>query len=213
LCPPHFSSYPRFPRFVQSGVKANKERKIEMVLSYNPKKATQATAYLVSLNGGHMDLWRMLKLIYLFDRKSLVETGSTITGDALDNMPHGGTPSRIYDNTKSHRDERFKDAVWREYLTESVDNEVKLKTLDFSTDELSEFERDLIRRVWERFANVSSTLLYKFIHNLPEFKDPEGSSTRVDPEEILRHANWTDEDIKRAERDAKRELLLNQICK
>lgn len=184
-----------------------------MVLSYNPKKATQAVAYLVKLDGGQMDLWRMLKLIYLFDRKSLVETGSTITGDALDNLPHGGTPSRIYDNTKSHRDERFKDAVWREYLTESINNEVKLKSANFPTDELSEFERDLIRQIWEEFGNLSSHGLYKIIHNLPEFKNPEGSSSRIDPEEILRHANWTDEEIAIAERDAKRELLLNQICK
>jgi hypothetical protein len=184
-----------------------------MVLAYNPRKATQAAAYLVGLNGGRMDLWRMLKLIYLFDRKSLVETGTTITGDALDNLPHGGTPSRIYDNTKSHRDERFKDSVWRDYLTESIDNEVKLNASDFPTDELSEFERGLIRKIWEEFGRLSSPDLYKFIHGLPEFKDPAGSSTRIDPEEILRHAKWTDEDIARAERDAKREVLLNEISK
>jgi len=184
-----------------------------MQFAYNPKKATQAAAYLVSLNGGRMGLWRMLKLIYLFDRKSLVETGSTITGDALDNLPHGGTPSRIYDNTKSHRDERFKDAVWQEYLTESIENEVKLKTPNFSTDELSEFERDLIRQIWERFGNLSAQSLYRFIHDLPEFKDPEGSSTRIDPEEILRYEKWTDEQIAHADREAKRQYFLTQIFK
>jgi hypothetical protein len=184
-----------------------------MMLSYNPKKATQAAAYLVSLDGGRMDLWTMLKLIYLFDRESLVETGSSITGDALDNMPHGGTPSQIYDNTKSHRDERFRDAIWREYLTESIDNVVALKNENFLTDELSDFERTLIKQTWEKFGKLSPKTLYAFVHGLPEFKDPEGSSVRIDPEEILRHANWTDEDIARAERDAKRELILNQICK
>jgi hypothetical protein len=184
-----------------------------MVLSYNPKKATQAAAYLVRLNGGKMDLWRMLKLIYLFDRKSLVETGSTVSSAALDNLPHGGTPSQIYDNTKTHRDDRFKDAVWREYLTESVNNEVELKNHEFSTDELSEFERTLIKQTWEEFVGVSYWNLYDYVHNLPEFKDPKGSSVRIDPEEILRHAGWNDEAIASADRDAKRELLLNQICK
>ncbi len=184
-----------------------------MVLSYNPKKATQAVAYLVSLNGGKMNLWRMLKLIYLFDRESLVQTGSTITGDSLDNLPHGGTPSRIYDNTKSKRDERFKDAVWKEYLTESVDNEVKLNAKSFSTAKLSQYERDLIKATWERFGRLPDGKLYKLVHELPEFKDPAGSSTRIDPEEILTHEKWSDEDIKRAEREAKRELILNQLCK
>lgn len=184
-----------------------------MVIAYNPKKATQAVAYLLSLSGGRMDLWRMLKLIYLFDRKSLVATGTTITGDSLDNLPHGGTPSQIYDNTKSHRNERFKDAVWRQYLTESIDNQIRLQSYHFSTDELSEFERDLIRETWEEFGKLSNGKLYDFVHNLPEFKDPEGSSTRIDPEEILRHANWTEEEIEHAKRDAKRLYILTQISK
>lgn len=184
-----------------------------MIFFYNPRKATQAVAYLVSLGGGRIDLWRMLKLVYLFDRESLVQTGSTITGDALDNLPYGGTPERIYDNTKTQRDERFKDAVWKEYLSESINNEVHLQHDNFPMDELSEFERNLIKRVWESFGNLSSSKLYKHVHGLPEFKDPEGSSTRIDPEEILRHANWSDEAIAQAERDAKRELILNKICK
>jgi uncharacterized phage-associated protein len=184
-----------------------------MTFAYNPKKATQAVAYLVSLNNGQMELWRMLKLIYLFDRRSLVETGSTITGDVLDNLPHGGTPSQIYDNTKSHRDKRFKDAIWQQYLTESVNNEIRLQNEKFSTDELSEFERDLIRQTWEKFGKLSNSKLYDVVHSLPEFEDPEGSSTRIDPEEILRHEKWTDDDIARADRDAKRHYFLNQISK
>jgi len=161
-----------------------------------------------------MDLWRMLKLIYLFDRQSLIETGSTVTGDALDNMQHGGTPSQIYDNTKPHRDERYKDAVWREYLSENIgDNEIRLQRSDFTTEELSEFELELISNTWERFHNCSQSALYKYVHKLPEFKDPNGSSFRIDPEEILRCADWTDEEIELAERNAKRDFLLNQICK
>jgi hypothetical protein len=185
-----------------------------MFLAYNPKKATQAVAYLVSLGGGRIDLWRMLKLTYLFDRKSLIETGATITGDALDNLRYGALPSRIYDNTKAKRDPRFKDAVWREYLTESTNYEVRLINPNFSTDELSDFDRDLIRQTWQEFGNVSWQQLYKHIHELPEFKDPAGSSNRIDPEEILRYADWSDEDIASADRDAKREFYLHQIlCK
>jgi Protein of unknown function (DUF4065) len=184
-----------------------------MILFYNPRKATQAAAYLVSLNGGGMGLWRMLKLIYLFDRESLIETGSTVTGDALDNLPHGGIPSQIYDNTKTHRDDRFKDSVWREYLTENIDNEIRLQRSEFTTKELSEFERELIRKTWEKFQIMSDRELYRYIHSLPEFKDPQGSSTRVDPEEILRLMHWSNEDIANAERDAKRERILNLICK
>jgi hypothetical protein len=155
----------------------------------------------------------MLKLVYLFDRESLIETGSTITGDGLDNLPKGGTPTQIYDNTKTHRDARFKDSVWREYLTENVNNEIRLERSEFPTDELSEFERELIRKTWNEFGSWPWKKLYDYVHSLPEFKDPQGSSARIHPEEILRLAGWSDEDIVLAERDAQREFLLNKICK
>lgn len=179
---------------------------------YNPRKAAQAVAYLVGLNGGSMDLWTMLKLVYLFDRESLVETGAPVTGDALNSMPFGPTPSRIYDNTKTEREDRFKDAVWREYLTESINNIVRLQNAEFRTDELSQFERDLIKQTWEKFGNLSYKELWNLVHSLPEYKDPKGSSQLIPPEEILRVAHWTEEEIENANRDAKRENLLSKIC-
>lgn len=180
---------------------------------YNPRKAAQAVAYLVSLSGGSIDLWTMLKLVYLFDRESLIKTGSPVTGDDLYSLQFGPTPSRIYDNTKTDREDCFKDAVWREYLTESVNNTVHLQNEVFRTDELSQFERDLIRQTWEQFGKLSFKELYDLVHNLPEYKDPKGSRLPIAPEEILRYCHWTEEEIKSAERDAKRENLLNQICR
>jgi len=184
-----------------------------MEFSYNPRKATQAVAYLVSLSGGSMDLWRMLKLVYLFDRACLIASGASITGDSLDSLPFGPTPSRIYDNTKAERDDRHKDKVWREYLTESINNEVRLQKAVFATNELSQFERDIIKRTWQEYANCPTDELWKVVHSLPEYRDPQGSSSSIDPEQILRAADWTPEEIKNASRDAQREKILNQLCR
>jgi uncharacterized phage-associated protein len=184
-----------------------------MEFFYNPRKATQAVAYLVSLSGGSMDLWRMLKLVYLFDRASIIETGASITGDALDSLPFGPTPSRIYDNTKTERDDRHKDRVWREYLTESVNNEVRLQSATFLTSELSQFERDIIKKTWLEYANCPTDELWKIVHSLPEYQNPQGSSLSIDPEQILRAAEWTSEEIENANRNARREKILNQLCR
>lgn len=184
-----------------------------MKFHYNPRKATQAVAYLVNLNGGSISLYAMLKLVYLFDRESLIETGSTITGDSLDCLPFGPTPSRIYDNTKEHRDSWGKDAIWREYLTESVNNQIKLQNAAFTTDELSDYERNVIKRTWETHGNKSFKELFELVHKLPEFKDPQGSSFPIEPEDVLRLANWTVEEIELAKREATREKILNSVCK
>jgi uncharacterized phage-associated protein len=186
-----------------------------MQLYYNARKAAQAAAYLVRLNGGQMDLWRMLKLLYLSDRESLVRRGTPITSDRLSSMPFGPTPSRTYDNTKVNRNPLAKDTVWKEFLTENEDgkNEIRLVRDDFSTEQLSQFEQELIRETFQRYAGMSMNALSRHVHGLPEYKDPQGSSFDIDPEDILRQGGWSDEEISDADRNAHRERYLHIICK
>jgi hypothetical protein len=186
-----------------------------MHFHYNPLKATQAAAFLVRLNGGRMDMWRMLKLLYLSDRESLIKRGTPITGDELSSMPWGPTPSRIYDNTKVNRTPLGKDEVWKEFLTENErgTNEIGLVKEDFSTDRLSRFELGVIEETFRQFAAMSMPELSRYVHQLPEYQDPKGSSYEIDPETILKHAGWSDEEVRDAERNAHRERYLNILCK
>jgi hypothetical protein len=185
-----------------------------MRFHYNARKATQAAAYLVRLNGGRMDLWRMLKLLYLSDRASLVARGTPITADELASMPLGPTPSQIYDNTKADRNPLGKDSVWKEYLTENQGgNEIRLINDDFPTEQLSQFERGIIQQTWEKFAKMPWPALSEFLHKLPEYTDPKGSSLLINPEDILKNAKWADEDIEDSNRNAARERYLRIICK
>ena len=186
-----------------------------MRFHYNARKAAQAAAYLVRLSGGRMDLWRMLKLLYLSDRESLIKCGTPITADHLSAMPFGPTPSQIYDNTKVDRNPLGKDAVWREFLTENEpgQNEIKLVNADFPTEQLSQFEREIIEQTFKRFGGMSMPALSRYLHGLPEYEDPKGSSLPIDPEDILRHAGWSDEDVRDADRNARREKYLHILCK
>src|SRR5258708_2013896 len=132
-----------------------------MQFHYNARKATQAAAYLVRFNGGRMDMWRMLKLLYLSDRESLIRRGTPITADHLSSMPFGPSPNRIYDNTKVDRNPIGKDAVWKEFLTENEDrkNEIRLVNDDFPVEQLSQFERDIIQQTFKQYARMSMKAL------------------------------------------------------
>jgi len=55
--------------------------------AFDEKKAAQAAAYLLKLNGGTMDRRKLLMMLYMADRKMLVEHGRTITGDEFANVP------------------------------------------------------------------------------------------------------------------------------
>ncbi|HTZ75942.1 MAG TPA: Panacea domain-containing protein [Candidatus Aquilonibacter sp.] len=181
-----------------------------MKFVYKPIKAAQAAAYLVRLSGGTMDVYALIKILYLADRKCLVERGRSITTDAMVSMPLGPVLSRIYDETKAPAE--IQNRYWREYLTEREDNLVSLRREDCPTDELSEYERRLLRSVYEEYRHLGFTDLKSLTHSLPEYTDPQGSSLPIDPALILEQAGWSAEDIQDVRMSANEEAFARALC-
>lgn len=181
-----------------------------MRFTYNPRKAAQAAAYLVRLApSGKMDVYALVKMLYLADRKALVERGRPITGDAMVSMPHGPVLSRTYDEAKAP--EEIQNQFWRDYLSEREDNLVLLRRGDVPTDELSEYERKTIEGVYREYGHLRFSDLKKLTHSLPEYTDPDGSSLPIDPTVILKEAGWPDADIQDALMSANEEQFLHSL--
>jgi hypothetical protein len=51
------------------------------MLKFDERKATEATALLLSLRGGQMHYMKLIKLLYLADRRALLRWGIPITTD------------------------------------------------------------------------------------------------------------------------------------
>ena len=181
-----------------------------MKFLYNPRKSAQAAAYLVALTGGQMDMLSLIKILYLADRKSLAQRGRTITGDEMVSMPHGPVLSRIYDSIKVGS-AAGQIQPWSEYLTERENNTVSLRQANPPTDELSQYERNILQEIFEQYGSFGPWELRKITHELPEYVDPGGSSVSIDPEKILSAEGWSDEEIQEAAMSAREELLLNSI--
>jgi uncharacterized phage-associated protein len=182
-----------------------------MQFLYNPRKAAQAAAYLVSLNGGHMDLLSLMKILYLSDRKSLSQRGRPITGDAMVSMPHGPVLSRIYDNIKCGPS-GDQAQPWYEYMTEREVNTISLREANPPSDELSQFERDTLQQTLAQYGHLKPLELRELTHLLPEYRDPQGSSLPISPMTILKEEGWSDEDIQDAVISAREEVFLSEIC-
>jgi uncharacterized phage-associated protein len=175
---------------------------------FNEGKAAQAAAYVVKLNGGQMNVLSLIKILYLADRKSLVVRGRPITGDQMVSMPHGPVLSRIYDEIKWGEREEGQIQPWFEYLTERRSNEVSLREADAPTEELSDFERGILRESHNHYGRFGPWALRKITHELPEYQDPQGSSLPIDPEAILREAGWSNSDIQEVAMSAREESFL-----
>lgn len=179
--------------------------------TYNPRKAAQAAAYMVRLAPqGKIDVYALIKMLYLADRKALIERGRPITGDAMVSMPHGPVLSWTYDEAKAP--EEIQNQFWRDYLSEREDNLVSLRRGDAPTDELSEYERKTIEGVYREYSQLHFGDLKKLTHSLPEYTDPNGSSLPIDPALILKEAGWSDEDIQDALVSANEEHFIHSLC-
>jgi len=183
-----------------------------MQFLYNPRKAAQAAAYLVNLNSGQMDMLSLLKILYLADRKSLSERGRPISGDAMVSMPHGPVLSRIYDSMKCGPEEG-QVSVWDEYLIEQENRTARLRQADPPTEELSQFEREILERTLAQYGAFGARELGALTRSLPEYRDPQGSVLPIDPATILKAEGWTDEEIHDAAVSAREEIFLSAVGK
>ena len=154
-----------------------------MPITYREDKATQAAARLLQLAGGRLNHMKLIKLLYLADRRALVQYGRPITFDWYVSMPHGPVLSFTLDRIN---DSPSPDGTsyWHRFISERRDNEVTL--LDrVPRDQLSPAEEQLLDAVWREFGTMSQWELRDYSHTLPEWRDPKGSSLPIQIRDIL----------------------------
>lgn len=156
---------------------------------YNPVKAAQAAAKIIKLHGGPIDTLVLMKLLYLADREALLDSGYTITGDAMVSMPHGPVLTNILDCITCN------ERPWRDYIQERQNHLLSLEVPDPSDDELSEYEIEILERVHQLYGHLGPWQIRKLTHELPEYEDPNGSSCRIEPSDILKFAGRSQKDI------------------
>ena len=159
-------------------------------MSYNPRKAAQTIAFFVLQSGqGDVSVLKAVKLVYLADRESVKRRGHPIQNEPRVSMPHGPVNSTTYDYLCGAYDP---DTVgWSDFLTDKENHKVGLARTDLSVDDLDELSRAeiaILADVWAQFGKMDQWALRDWTHvkeNVPEWKDPRGSSRRISLVEIL----------------------------
>jgi len=160
----------------------------------NREKAAQAAAQIVKLHGGKINLMVLIKLLYLADRTTLIETGSPITGDQMVSMPHGPVLSQILDaiNFGTFGDDNDS---WSRYISDRDGYNLSLTIEDPSNEELSDYEVRILTQIHDQYGHLTPFQLRDLTHNLPEWKDPMGGSLPIDPVTVLESAGKSREEI------------------
>lgn len=177
-----------------------------MRLVFNEEKAAQAAAHLVQIHHTPLNTIVLIKLLYLADRKALLESGYTITGDGMVSMPLGPVLSTIYDWIQYGFNKK---TPWYAYLTERTNHLIDLNVSSPPIGELSEYELGILDEIHSKYGHLGPWEISDLTHALPEYEDPHGSSKPIDPNTILRAAGKSDLEIERINRSAEEAYQFN----
>jgi uncharacterized phage-associated protein len=180
-----------------------------MTLSFRERPATQAAARLLHKSGGALPYMKLLKLLYLADRKALLELGRPITFDRYVSMKHGPVLSQTYDLMVAEEapDEH---SYWREHISEPRGYSVRLRG-EPPRDALSPAQEKLLDEVFAEFGGMDRWALVDFTHSLPEWQDPHGSSLPIALRDVLRAGGVDDDQAEAIERDLLGEDSLSRL--
>jgi uncharacterized phage-associated protein len=171
-----------------------------MVLTFREEAATQAAAHLLRRSGGSLPYIKLLKLLYLADRKALLELGRPITFDRYVSMQHGPVLSRTYDLMVAE-EAPGEHSYWREHISEPHDYAVQLRSEAPPRGALSPAQEAVLDAVFDEFGGMDRWKLVDFTHTLPEWQDPHGSSLPLPIRDILRAGGVDDDAAEAIEHD------------
>jgi hypothetical protein len=140
------------------------------MLGFDPIKTIQAAAYFLKLEPGkRTNYMRLLKLLYLADRKSLELRGAPLCGDTPYAMERGPVPSVTFDMLKGNDPESPR---WSEFITK-IGYDVRL-VKDPGNLALSRAELKILYDLSEEFRDKDEWDMVNWCHkNLPEYQECE----------------------------------------
>lgn len=161
------------------------------------EKLIQVAGYILGKYGGVLNYTKLIKILYLADRKSLSETGYPITGDSYYSMKNGPVLSSLYDLVRNKYDK--KEGVqyyWNSKFTkDGYDIHMTVGFIPHGL--LSDYELETLDTVDERFHSLGYGDLIDFVHdpsNCPEWQDTD-SSIPLRKERILSVLGFSEDEI------------------
>jgi uncharacterized phage-associated protein len=130
-----------------------------------------------------MSYMKLVKLLYLIDRQSIINWGRPVTFDTYVSMPHGPVLRKTLDliNEGIHPGHK---TYWHSFISAPEKYEVKLKKVP-PPDELSDAEIRLSHEIFKEYGHMTRWELSDYTHNLPEYKNPQGSALAIFYQDIL----------------------------
>ena len=151
-------------------------------------KVAQAAAFFASKEGGTINIMKLMKLLYLSDRKSMDRYDAPITYDNFISMDNGPILSRAYDLANGACRDAEGAAQWAAWIGGRDQYNIRLKRA-IEEDELNQFsdaDIEVMNSIWDQFGKYDQWQLSKFTHRFcKEWKHPDNSSIPISDVDVF----------------------------
>lgn len=155
-----------------------------MDFQFRPEKAIQSASVLLTASSGAMEFIRLLKLLYIAERKQLEKNGTPLVGGKLVAMRNGPLHSVVYDLIKG---QSALSARWNKFFRTAHHSIEKLD--DPGVSDLSRGEVQLLNSVSSEFEDYGTWELVEYTHSFQEWCNTKASantSETITPQGVLR---------------------------
>ena len=186
----------------------NQSPRVPMQPEFDEVKATEAAAIVIRESGGTIGPLRLLKLLYLVDRRAWQEWGRPISFDTYASLPAGPILNTTYNIIKDTAPGRGE--FWRRFI-ERVDNRtLRLREMP-PIKRLSQAEASLLGATVTRYLRLDDSSLVRLTHKLPEYEDPGESSLPILLPTLLKALKFSEEEIREVHAELRAEAELDSI--
>lgn len=145
------------------------------------RKATDAVARLIEKCGGEADYLRIIKLIYLADRKSILTRGIPIVGGRYFSMKRGPVIGEVMGFVNCRNAPR-----WKGFISARKGNVINLTAIP-KYESLTESELEILDSVVKEHTTRSTDELVTWCHkHCPEYEHVDSGRKVIELESILK---------------------------
>lgn len=170
-----------------------------MLFLFDMNKTLAAAAFLALREGGSVNVFRLVKMLYRADRAALIGWGRTISGDSFVSMDKGPVLSALYNLIKGEGP-RERQKLWDEHFSRRQDHVIRLRK-EPEIGYLSEREIEVLDAAFHEIKSVRGSIAHWMHEQCPEWENPKGSSKPIDPKNILRASGKKEAEIQQIEEE------------
>lgn len=150
---------------------------------FRSRKAAQLAAYFAVRSRGTIEKLKLIKLIYLTERRFIEHNDHPMLFDELYSLPHGPVCS----STLNGIDGVIHSATWDKFIARNGNVVVALKKFERDDlDELSNLEMKEAQMTWRRFGGMTASQIRNYTHeHCPEYKETEKRRIPISYRELL----------------------------